>query len=137
VTHVSLQQLSAYLDGELPALSVESVRRHLSECAECTRRFGHMEAQEEILVRLLYDDPGDAFFESFLGAVMSGEPRAATRQVPQASPWSDAACDGDQDLERRAGSRDSDGLERGADGGGGDAASDRVPGAARPPRRRS
>lgn len=60
--HLTIQQLSAFLDGELTDASTELIRRHLSECDACTLRFARIEAQEDVLVRILVDEPGDAFF---------------------------------------------------------------------------
>jgi len=62
VIHVTLQQLTAYIDGELTEASTELVRRHLSECPDCTGRFARLEEQEDWLVRILKDDPDGEFF---------------------------------------------------------------------------
>ncbi|HET9950850.1 MAG TPA: zf-HC2 domain-containing protein [Candidatus Eisenbacteria bacterium] len=75
--HLTLQQLSAFLDGELTEASTELIRRHLSECDACTLRFARIEAQEEVMVRILVDEPGDAFFvelsESIAKATTGGK----------------------------------------------------------------
>ncbi|HSQ61060.1 MAG TPA: zf-HC2 domain-containing protein [Acidobacteriota bacterium] len=86
--HLTLQQLSAYLDDELPEASVELVRRHLSQCPECTVRFGKVEALEETLVRLLQHDPGDAFFDYFRDTVTFDEGGAAghVKRPPATKP---------------------------------------------------
>lgn len=67
--HLTLQQLSAFLDGELTDASTELIRRHLSECDACTLRFGRVEAQEEVLVRILVDEPSDAFFADLAASI--------------------------------------------------------------------
>jgi hypothetical protein len=89
VIHLTLQQLSAYLDDELPEASVELVRRHLSQCPECTVRFAKVEALEEILVRLLHHDPGDAFFDFFRDSITfddGGAAGHAKRPLPAKPP---------------------------------------------------
>jgi anti-sigma factor RsiW len=84
VNHLTLHQLSAYLDGELTEASTELVRLHLSQCAACTERFARMEAQEENLVRLLRHDPGEAFFEFFRSAIdLDGREASPTWPGPE------------------------------------------------------
>ena len=72
--HLTLNQISAYIDAELPEASVELVRLHLSSCLECTERFGHIEEQESALARLLVNEPGDPFFARFAERVLGPEP---------------------------------------------------------------
>jgi len=88
VIHLTLQQLSAFLDGELTSASTELIRRHLSECDACTLRFGRIEAQEEVMARILVDEPGDAFFvelgESIATAATGGNPAAAPTEKKKA-----------------------------------------------------
>lgn len=69
-----MNQISAYVDSELPDASIELVRLHLSSCLECAERFGHLEEQEEALGRLLVNDPGDGFFAGFPDQVLSYMP---------------------------------------------------------------
>ena len=81
--HVTLPQLCAYIDGELAEASAELVRRHLSTCLECTERFALLEAQDEVLFRILGDDPEEEFFQSLSASIPLGtpapvEPAAAT-----------------------------------------------------------
>ena len=81
--HVTLPQLCAYIDGELAEASAELVRRHLSLCLECTERFALLEAQDEVLLRILGDDPEEEFFRSLsasipLGASATAEPAASS-----------------------------------------------------------
>jgi putative zinc finger protein len=70
-----MNQISAYVDSELPDASIELVRLHLSSCLECAERFGHLEEQEEALGRLLVNDPGDGFFADFADQVLSYMPQ--------------------------------------------------------------
>ncbi len=67
--HLTIQQLSSFLDGELAEASTELVRRHLAACEECTLRFGALEEQDEVLTRALTEDPDDEFFRSFASDV--------------------------------------------------------------------
>ncbi|MEK7347574.1 MAG: zf-HC2 domain-containing protein [Candidatus Eisenbacteria bacterium] len=82
--HVTLPQLCAYLDGELAEASAELVRRHLSECLECTERFARLEAQDEILIRILADDPEEEFFRYLSASIPLGQPTSAERPAPAA-----------------------------------------------------
>lgn len=72
--HVTLPQLCAYIDGELAEASAELVRRHLSSCLECTERFALLEAQDEVLFRILSDDPEEEFFQSLSASIPLGTP---------------------------------------------------------------
>ncbi len=67
--HLTPQQLSSYMDGELNEASTELVRRHMGTCEECTLKFAALEEQEELLARTLVHDPGDEFFERFTADV--------------------------------------------------------------------
>lgn len=75
--HLTLNQISAYIDSELPEVSVELVRLHLSSCLECTERFGLIEEQEDALARLLVYEPGDPFFADFAEGIVGKAPRTA------------------------------------------------------------
>ncbi len=81
--HLTLHQLSAHLDGELAEASTELVRRHLSQCSECTERFALIEAQEEILECLLNHDPGEAFFDYFVDNFDFSSRKSAPRRWPR------------------------------------------------------
>ena len=94
------ETLSAFLDGELTEASTELIRRHLSECGSCTMRFARIEAQEEIMARILVDEPDDDFFRNLaasLGTTRSAggddlapsapTPRAAGTPTPRRREW--------------------------------------------------
>lgn len=72
--HLTPQQLSSYMDGELNEASTELVRRHMGACEECTLKFAALEVQEDLLSRALVHDPGDEFFQKFAADV--------ERQIP-------------------------------------------------------
>ena len=76
VIHLTIHQLSSYIDRELPMSSTELVRRHLESCEECTRRFSTLQEQEAILNRILVHDPGAAFFVLFPGLVLEEAAKA-------------------------------------------------------------
>ena len=86
--HLTLQQLSAYLDGELTDASIELVRRHLSECDACTVNFARIEGQEEILARVLVDEPDDDFFQQMsasIAATIGGRVKPAATKAEHKS----------------------------------------------------
>jgi hypothetical protein len=86
VIHLTLNQISAYIDAELPEASIELVRLHLSSCLECTERFGHIEEQEGALARLLVNEPGDPFFEHFTERVLGPVPVKVEPVAVKAEP---------------------------------------------------
>jgi len=67
--HLTPQQLSSYMDGELNEVSTELVRRHMGACEECTLKFAALEEQEEQLSHALVHEPGDDFFDRFAAEV--------------------------------------------------------------------
>ena len=67
--HLTAQQFSSYMDGELNEVSTELVRRHMGLCEECTLKFAALEVQEEHLSQALVHEPGDDFFDRFAAEV--------------------------------------------------------------------
>ena len=63
--HMTIQQLSSYLDAELATDSMERVGIHLSSCEECTHKFTSIEQQANLLTSVLRRDPGDVLSERF------------------------------------------------------------------------
>lgn len=61
--HLTVQQLSASLDGALVGVSLELVVRHLATCRECRDRHARLSKQDDTLRHLLAWDPGAEFFE--------------------------------------------------------------------------
>ena len=61
--HLTVQQLSASLDGALVGVSLELVVRHLATCRECRARHARLSKQDDTLRHLLAWDPGAAYFE--------------------------------------------------------------------------
>ena len=85
--HLTPQQLSSYMDGELNEASTELVRRHMGACEECTLKFAQLEIQEDLLSKALVHDPGDEFFEQFTEAVGKQIPstKGSSKPSPRAS----------------------------------------------------
>ena len=61
--HLTVQQLSASLDGALVGVSLELVVRHLATCRECRTRHARLSKQDDTLRHLLAWDPGAEYFE--------------------------------------------------------------------------
>ncbi|MEO5988901.1 MAG: carboxypeptidase regulatory-like domain-containing protein [Candidatus Eisenbacteria bacterium] len=61
--HLTVQQLSASLDGALVGVSLELVVRHLATCRDCRDRHARLSKQDDTLRHLLAWDPGAEFFE--------------------------------------------------------------------------
>lgn len=76
--HLTVQQISASLDGALSGVSLELVVRHLSSCHECRERHSRLTKQDDALRRLLACDFAEVFFEDMfvrLSAVLEAESR--------------------------------------------------------------
>jgi len=69
VIHLTIQQLSSYLDGQLTDASADHAREHLAECEECASKYAALEEQEALLTGTLTHDPGEPFFEAFASEV--------------------------------------------------------------------
>ena len=76
--HLTVQQISASLDGALSGVSLELVVRHLSSCHECRERHSRLTKQDDSLRRLLACDFAEVFFDDMsarLNAVLEAESR--------------------------------------------------------------
>jgi hypothetical protein len=81
MNHLTVQQLSAALDGALGGPSLELVVHHLAHCHECRDRQARLARNDDALRRLLSQDPHDFFLddlerrvESLVVAIMRGLP---------------------------------------------------------------
>jgi len=83
VSHLTVDDLSAQLDGVLTGAARERAERHLAECEACREALATLAAQEESLRPALEHDPGDAYFETFAARV-EDRIRAAGLQGAQA-----------------------------------------------------
>jgi len=63
VNHLTVQQLSAALDGALTGPSLELVVHHLANCHECRDRQARLARYDDALRRLLAVDPHDFFLD--------------------------------------------------------------------------
>lgn len=81
MNHLTVQQLSAALDGALGGPSLELVVHHLAHCHECRDRQARLARHDDALRRLLSQDPHDFFLddlerrvEALMVAIMRGLP---------------------------------------------------------------
>jgi hypothetical protein len=71
VIHLTVQQLSSYLDGQLLGSASDNVQSHLAACRDCSTRFALLERIEAILSDSLSIDPGEEFFRELEAEVGS------------------------------------------------------------------
>ena len=81
MNHLTVQQLSASLDGAVTGPSLELVVRHLSACAECRDRQARLARHDDALRRLLAPEPSEAFLED-LGSRAEEIAVAISRGLP-------------------------------------------------------
>ncbi len=84
--HLTIQQLSASLDGALTGPSLDLVVRHLAMCPECRDRQARLVRTDDALRRLLAQQTTDAFLddlslraESWIAAIAQGLPEPGPR----------------------------------------------------------
>ena len=82
--HVTIQQISSFVDDQLAEGSADLVRQHLSECSECHARLDAIRRMDAALSRALAHDPGEAAFRR-IEAEVESEIRGA---VPAGTPVS-------------------------------------------------
>ena len=63
--HMTIQQLSSYLDAELAPDAMARVGIHLSSCEECTSKFNALERHSDRLAEALRHDAEDVFSPEF------------------------------------------------------------------------
>ena len=61
--HVTVQQLSAFLDGALTGVSRDLVTRHLAACPDCRERHALWHIYDEVLQRVLSWEPSERTME--------------------------------------------------------------------------
>ena len=86
--HLTVQQLSAALDGALTGPSLELVVRHLAACHECRDRQARLNKYDDALRRLLAQDPGEEFMDDLTKraeAWVIAIARGAPEPMPHAS----------------------------------------------------
>lgn len=67
--HVSVQQLSAFVDGALVGVSRELVTRHLAQCPVCRQRQAEWSGNDAALRRVLSWEPDERTFEEWSSRV--------------------------------------------------------------------
>ena len=78
MSHLTEDQLSAFLDGALPASERATCEAHLAGCDACRARLAEASALDASLGRALTHDPGEAYFADFadrVGKRIAAEPR--------------------------------------------------------------
>ena len=63
MSHLSVQELSASLDGALAGSALEQVTSHLATCHECRDQQARLAKHDDALRRLLAHDPNDRFMD--------------------------------------------------------------------------
>ena len=71
--------LSEYLDGEMPAERVKSVREHLSRCWECNAVYERMKADRSLLLEYLPDPSPPAHMKQQLLRKIHAAPESRSR----------------------------------------------------------
>lgn len=80
----SPDELSAYIDNELPAWKCHLIRRHLKKCATCTHQVQRLQHTDDFLRQSGEIEVSD----NFLSSVMAYVSEATQYQRPHASLWS-------------------------------------------------
>ena len=80
----SPEELSAYIDKELPAWKRHLIRRHLKKCTVCTSQVQQLQQTHDFLRQSDRVEVSDGF----LSSVMEGVSEATKYQQQQASLWS-------------------------------------------------
>jgi len=81
MNHLTVQELSASLDGVLTGPALEQVAAHLVTCHECRENQARLTKHDDALRRLLAHDPNDRFIddlarrsEALVVAIVKGQP---------------------------------------------------------------
>jgi anti-sigma factor RsiW len=95
MSHLTPDQLSAYVDQALDEAEREAAEQHLATCMECLHELADVARLQRELEHALVRDPGDAYFETFADRVRpfpdSGRTVHRVRRVSTTSrpcgPW--------------------------------------------------
>ncbi len=87
MSHLTADQLSALLDGELKGPARERAEDHLAACEACRDALGNLAANDASLGRALTHDPGEEYFAGFADRVSGrikdlGRPKPVVRTDP-------------------------------------------------------
>lgn len=69
MTHLTQEQLGAYLDRALTGRALDEARRHLESCASCRDALASLSTLDAELRPALTHDPGEGYFETFSARV--------------------------------------------------------------------
>jgi hypothetical protein len=88
IAHPSVDDLSAYLDGELPGDRIAALEAHLRTCAGCASWLDDVRASESLVGALPAEAPA-GYHEGFVDRL---RPRLAARKTRRPWAWSAAAA---------------------------------------------
>jgi hypothetical protein len=87
MTHLTHDQLSAFLDGELTGTQADDANTHLATCDACSAQLAELAGQGGDIQGVLTHDPGEAYFATFADRVSEKiAAAAAPARVAAASP---------------------------------------------------
>lgn len=87
--HVTIQQLSSFLDEQLAGSSTDLVKQHLAECPECDAKLGALSRMDAALARALSHDPEESVYrrlEHEISAALGPDAKEEAREIPAAAP---------------------------------------------------
>jgi hypothetical protein len=90
-THPSAEQLSAYLDQELPEAVRVSVEQHLRGCDACAAHLAELASVDEAARALPLEAPA-GYFDDFAARVRGRLPARPARRTPPVWTWAAAAA---------------------------------------------
>ncbi|HET9251392.1 MAG TPA: zf-HC2 domain-containing protein [Candidatus Eisenbacteria bacterium] len=82
--HVTIQQLSSYLDEQLAEGSADLVRQHLAECPECETRLGTLSRMDAALTQALSHDPGEDLYRTLereIAAALGADAASKAKEI--------------------------------------------------------
>jgi Putative zinc-finger len=89
VIHVTVQQLSSYLDDQLAGGSADIVRQHLAACPECDAKLGALSRMDAALTRALSHDPGEDVYlrlEREIASALGPDASSKAAEILAAAP---------------------------------------------------
>ena len=87
--HVTIQQLSSYLDEQLNDSSADLVRQHVAECQDCGTRLGTLARMDAAITRALSHEPGDDLFrrlEREIASKLAPDAAAMAQEILDEAP---------------------------------------------------
>jgi hypothetical protein len=87
--HVTIQQLSSFLDEQLAGSSTDLVKQHLAECPECDAKLGALSRMDAALTRALSHDPEESVYrrlEREISAALGPDAMEEALEILAATP---------------------------------------------------